>query len=154
MNSTIENIKATINGTKAKTIVWAIITTAVLCLVVWGVLKLTGITDKLKEKKNENKLNETINKDIDMNNVTLTTSEATGLCSKLYTAMKGWGTDEEAIYEVFSKVSSASDVLLLIKTFGIKDGKTLIEWITSELNSSERSKLNQILTTNNVNYTF
>ena len=68
--------------------------------------------------------------------------------------MKGWGTDEDAIYEVISHMQTRSDVLYLIKKFGVKDGLTLNGWFTAELNAKERTKVNTILTNNNVNYTF
>ncbi len=78
------------------------------------------------------------------------------LISKLKAAFGrwGWGTDEEAIYEVFETVNSRSDILSLIKEFGVVDGHTLTEWLNNELNASERQHLQEIIAAKGINYQF
>ena len=51
-------------------------------------------------------------------------------------------------------MQSRSDVLQLIKVFGVKDGETLTEWINYDLSASEIDKNNTILATNDINYSF
>lgn len=83
------------------------------------------------------------------------------LADKIYAAvMYTWGTDEQAIYDVFNKMNSNLDVALLIKAFG----KRRVEFSTQELelgahlsndlDSSEISKLNSILSSKGINYQF
>jgi hypothetical protein len=83
------------------------------------------------------------------------------LADKIYSAvMYTWGTDEQAIYDVFNKMNSNLDVALLIKAFG----KRRVEFSTQELelgahlsndlDSSEINKLNSILSSKGINYQF
>lgn len=139
---------------KYKFIGITVVAVIVLAMVVWGVLKLTGVTSKIDKELAKRKLNETLDAEIESGRVTITPSLANDYADKLYAAMKGLGTDEDAVYEVFSHLQSRSDVLYLIRTFSVRNGRTLVEWITSELNSTERTRLNVILSGNNVNYSF
>ena len=102
----------------------------------------------------QKKLDELLDNEITAEAVTLKEATAKALADKLYEAMDGWGTDEAAIYEVMNEMNTRSDVVLLIKTFGVRDGKNLVQWITSELNAKDRAQVNNILATNNVNYKF
>jgi hypothetical protein len=83
------------------------------------------------------------------------------LADKIYTAvMYTWGTDEQAIYDVFNLMKTNLDVALLIKAFG----KRRVEFSTQELelgahlsndlDSSEINKLNSILSSKNISYRF
>ena len=78
--------------------------------------------------------------------------------NQLYNAFNqhifGWGTDEDAIYNVFSQMNNTSDVYKLIQVFGTKDGKTLDVWIRSELSRNELRKLNSILSNKGIAYQF
>lgn len=78
--------------------------------------------------------------------------------NQLYNAFRphmfGWGTDEDAVYNVFNNMTNTADVLKLVQTFGVKDGKTLQAWIRSELSSSELRKLNGILSAKGIQYSF
>ncbi|MDR1552543.1 MAG: annexin [Prevotellaceae bacterium] len=71
---------------------------------------------------------------------------------RLYAAMKGFGTNEEAVYNVFRQMKSRVDVLKLIDAYGVKDGEDLLQWLNGDFWSF--SKLNQILRDNNIDYTF
>lgn len=73
-----------------------------------------------------------------------TNAQFLGFADKLYAAMKGVGTDNDAIYFVFKQLKNDTDIYKLIEAFGIRDGETLNQWLTSELSSNERFNLNQI----------
>ena len=83
------------------------------------------------------------------------------LADKIYTAvMYTWGTDEQAIYDVFNLMKNNIDVANLIKAFG----KRRVEFSTQELelgahlsndlDSSEINKVNSILASINITYRF
>lgn len=127
---------------------------AVLAAGTWAVLKFTSLGKKMDERIAEEKLGKTLDTEIAKETVTLTPAEAELLAQRLYTAMKGWGTDEDAIYSVFLNLKTKGDVLYLIQVFGVKDHETLVQWITSELNSKERAKLNSILAYKNIDFSF
>jgi hypothetical protein len=74
------------------------------------------------------------------------------MAEQLYAAMKGWGTNEESIYNVFRQMKSRVDVLKLIDAYGVKDGEDLVTWLNGDLWSF--TKINQILRDNGVDYTF
>lgn len=127
---------------------------AVLAIGTWAVLKFTSLGKKMDERIAEEKLGKTLDSEIAKEAVTLTPADAELYAQRLYTAMKGMGTDEDAIYSVFLNLKTKGDVLYLIQVFGVKDHETLVQWITSELNSKERTKLNSILANKNIDYTF
>ena len=127
---------------------------AILAIGTWAVLKFTSLGKKMDERIVEEKLGKTLDTEIARETVTLTPADAELHAQRLYTAMKGMGTDEDAIYSVFLNLKTKGDVLYLIQVFGVKDHETLVQWITSELNSKERAKLNSILANRNIDYTF
>lgn len=127
---------------------------AVLAIGTWAVLKFTSLGKKMDERIVEEKLGKALDSEIAKEAVTLTPADAELYAQRLYTAMKGMGTDEDAIYSVFLNLKTKGDVLYLIQVFGVKDHETLVQWITSELNSKERAKLNSILANKNIDYTF
>ena len=149
MNPKLTNILTTYKSTL---IIIAII--IVLALAAWGIVKFTGLGEKINDIIASKKLDETLDAEISTERVTYSEADADNYVRKLYQAMKGIGTDEDAIYEVMSHMQTRSDVLYLIKKFSVKDGLTLNEWITAELSAKERTHVNMILSTNNVNYTF
>lgn len=77
----------------------------------------------------------------------------------LYTAMFGIN-DEDAIYAVFSKLRTKSDLLQLISAFGSRriqftvGSNTLTEWIYNRLDKSEQAKINEILARNDIQFEF
>lgn len=131
----------------------AIIVGCVLALIVviWAIVAIKG---KIGDAVTNSKLIDEVNKEIDTNKITLTQSQINTLVSKIYTAMTGAGTDEEAIYDAFSTLSSYSDLQQLNKTFGVKEHMTLREWLTDDLSTSEINHINEILASKNINYVF
>lgn len=86
---------------------------------------------------------------------------------KLEQAMSGQGTDEEQIADVFHFMQNKTDVLKLIKAFGVRDytdDKLLMwnvkqfnlnEWLAAELDSEEIAEyVNNKLKSKQINYTF
>lgn len=87
---------------------------------------------------------------------------------ELESAMENAGTDEETIYRVFRKIKNNKDYLYLQKAFGKRTysgelfgGLTslvdptedsLEQWLQNELSAEEITKVNKILSNNNVNY--
>ena len=136
--------------TKNIVIICAVV--ALIGLITFVVLKLTGVINKAEQEKAEKEATEQFLKEVTITNLRISETTAKQLAEKLYTAMKGWGTDEKAIYEVFSQVSTRDDVLYIFAQFGLKDGRNLTQWLTSELNAKERTKVNTILMEKNINY--
>ncbi len=81
----------------------------------------------------------------------------------LKNAMGRLGTNEDAIYRVFSKMNNDLDVSELFKQFGTHlyaispvnfQYLDLNGWISEELDNKEIAKLNDILAKNNITYRF
>jgi len=103
-------------------------------------------------------------------------SQYTVFVDQLVQAMTGCGTDESAIYGVFGYVKNAADIRKLIIAFGVQYyqpcawtspisyaqwqlndhafGGSLATWLGYDLSSSEIGKINSILASNGVNYSF
>ena len=90
---------------------------------------------------------------IQKENLTITSSDAALFANTLYGAMLDIGTDEETIFSTMDKVKSKDDMLLVIKTFGMKQylwgaraaflgqDYNLIGWLRFELNDKEIAKI-------------
>jgi hypothetical protein len=83
------------------------------------------------------------------------------LADKIYTAvMYTWGTDEQAIYDVFNLMKNNIDVANLIKAFGKRrlefstQDLELGAHLSNDLDSSEIAKVNSILASKNITYRF
>ncbi len=122
----------------------AIIVIVVLCIY-WSKIKSWFI-----HKKENVELDSVINK----SNLTISDAVLRQYANQLYKAMKGPGTDEDVIYDVFGKMNTDDDVLELIMIFGTKKDDTLPQWIQSELTTKERERLNNILTNKFIAYQF
>ena len=55
---------------------------------------------------------------IEENNLSLSQSDINLIAQELYNAMKGVGTDEDAIVSVFNRISTKDDLLAVMKRFG------------------------------------
>jgi len=97
-------------------------------------------------------------KDISKTDLTYDLSQYTIFADRAYDAMYDFGTDEEALYVMFGKLRTNSDVLQLIKAFGVRGDfiykEGLTKWLSSELNNIEIEKVNDILKRNNITYQF
>ncbi len=141
-------------GGKSKVIKIAAISIGVIAaiaIVILIIVKYKGVlTDTIKNRK----LAESLDKEIDYDSLTLTQTQLNTYASSLYAAMDGVGTDENKIFNVFRAMGTRSDVLQLIKTFGVKDGEDLTEWLHKDLSAEDIEKINSILADNNINYHF
>jgi len=92
-----------------------------------------------------------------------TQSQYAAFADALFAAMDGFGTDEDAIYNIFYKMNNKIDVLKLIDAYGVRN-KAVLTWFSSstnlndslkdELSASELSKLNGILQSKGIDYSF
>ncbi len=90
---------------------------------------------------------------IESSGLSITTSDAALYASTLYTAMVDFGTEEEIIYSVIDKVKTRNDMLLVIRTFGVKkylwgsraafigQNINLVGWLRAELSSREIARI-------------
>lgn len=98
---------------------------------------------------------------------TISNAQAQTFTNSLVSAFEGCGTDEDAVYGIMSQMKNDADVYLLISTFGTRkyDGcnwsgdfgdteKTLSGAISSELDSFEKSKVNEALRNNGCTFQF
>jgi len=94
-------------------------------------------------------------------------SQYSQFAQKIENAGSDIGTDEDSIFAVFRKIKTNKDLLLLKKAFGtrpytgdilpyfiLRNNLDLQGWLTSELSSSEVTKINTILRNNGVTYSF
>lgn len=94
-------------------------------------------------------------------------TEAEALSANIVQASNDCGTDEDAIYAAFDALQSRADLLLLIKTYAVRvyhacfDGdffkdtpRNLAETLTSELSSSGIGRVNTILQSKGIDFTF
>ena len=86
--------------------------------------------------------------------LTFKESEYANFAETLYRAMKGFGTDEDAIFNVFYQMQNIADVLKLVTAYGSKNGEDLNAWLKGDLSTSEINKLNSILATKGIDYKF
>lgn len=77
-----------------------------------------------------------------------------------------YGTDEDAIYDVFNQMKNDLDVLLLVKAFGFREPRgeicipgtdcdySLGAWLQTELGKEDFDEINSILRSKNIQYQF
>ncbi|WP_430933241.1 hypothetical protein [Saccharicrinis sp. 156] len=90
---------------------------------------------------------------IQKTNLTISTSDAALFANTLYGAMLDFGTDEKTIFSIMDKINTKDDMLLVIKTFGMKmylwgtraaflgQDYNLIGWLRFELGDKEIAKI-------------
>ena len=109
-----------------------------------------GIRNFIRNRK----LNSDLQGSINYSNLSYTTDQYGVFAKKLYNAMDGVGTDEDAIWDTFKQMKNRDDLLFLIKTFGVRDGETLSEWLYDDLGNDDIEKLNTILSSLDIEYSF
>lgn len=94
----------------------------------------------------------------------ITKSQAEAYANVIHAAMDGYGTDEQAIYNVFWKLYNDADYLAVKNAYGIREVSsgtwnpeanfkgTLIGALTSELSAEEKKKINDILRKKKIKY--
>lgn len=104
--------------------------------------------------------NNSISGEISKSALSYDLSQYVSFADRLQAAMYGFTDDEDAVYDVFSKMQTKSDVLQLITTFGNRRpiwhfGTTgLPIWINTFFAGSEIQHINEILAKNNIDYQF
>ncbi len=136
---------------KYQAIAWAVVA---LCVVLLVYMLKRGVGDKVVDAVKNRQLAVSLDNEVTVTNVSRTEVQLKADADKLHKAMSGAGTDEDAIYAVFQNQQTRSDVLSLISAFGLRDGETLGEWLSSDLSASELRKVNQILEDKGINYQF
>lgn len=148
------NLLAAFQGEKKKMIIGIAVAILVLVIAIVIVFKYKDIKNLILDKAANQKLIDEANTTIKVEDISITQDQFHTYAQKLYKAMKGAGTDEKAIYEVFEAMNSRSDVQQLIKTFGVKDGENLAEWLYDDLSAGDIEHINAILATKSINYQF
>ena len=112
--------------------------------------------EKIYSRIRERIKNNDLNKRIDKSNLSYGESQYKVYAQKLFDAMNGWQTDEDAIYEVFKKMNNIDDILQLQIAFSdVEDeNETLSEWLHDDLSSSEMKQLNAIIAERSIEYSF
>jgi hypothetical protein len=96
---------------------------------------------------------------------TMSDTQFESMCQQLVNAASGWGTDEDAIYDVFEALQNKADLLKVIAIFGVREWEdigvpfqlkrgSLSTLINGELNGSERADVNDILSAKGINFKF
>lgn len=136
-----------------RAIALAILVVLAVVLLVFFWKKIKNAISGVQTQLDNNKL---IKEEIAVSGVSPSYSDAQFrvFAQDLYGAMKGWGTNEEKIYNVFRQMKSKVDVLKLIDAYGTRDGENLFEWLDGDLSSWNFRKINQILRDNNIDYEF
>lgn len=148
------SLLAAFQGGKKKMIIGIAVAILVLVIAIVIVFKYKDIKNLIMDKAANQKLVDEANTTIKVEDISITQDQFHTYAQKLYKAMKGAGTDEKAIYEVFEAMNSRSDVQQLIKTFGVKDGENLAEWLYDDLSAGDIEHINAILATKSINYQF
>lgn len=141
-----------------KKILFIVIIIVIIIVVVWIFWgKIKTLFSNLGNKVQQNaELNDYINQTGET--FTLSESEIRNLANKLeqafYGNVFGWGTDENAVYEVFNRINNGADLRKLISVYGTRHDMTLNQAIVDELGRSELNKVNTILSNKGIDYAF
>lgn len=125
-----------------------------LFLVILLIYMISKVKTKIEDAIVHDRLVDEANAEINKNQLTMTNSQFNTLATKLYSAMEGPGTDEDAVFNAFGELGTLSDLKQLLKTYDMKDRKTLREWLYDELSIDDIAHINEILAAKNINYVF
>lgn len=124
----------------------------------YAVLGVIGLVVVYKIVKGLKDTDDTLSLSLNLNNTTISNSEATNFAAQLLDAMNRYGTDEDLIEAVFDKLNNGDDFKYVAKKFGmvnylnggpgsppeglpdIIDGATprnLVYWLQAELSTSD-----------------
>jgi len=78
------------------------------------------------------------------------------MANKIYEAVSGLFTDEQAVYSEVTRLRSKDDVLQLIKAFGERGiwpfKGTFTQWLYQSMSGGEIEQINSILARNSIDY--
>lgn len=138
----------------SKVITWAIIL-LIVTIIIW--LVYLKIKKEIEASRNRQLVKES-DSAIISNALTYTQADYKAMADKLFIAMDGAGTDEDAIKEVIAKLRTKSDFYALVKAFGVRKSTSwwsnfsgnLIQWLANELGGNDRKEVNDMLAKFNV----
>ena len=135
------------NGSLLRTvIIVSIILTVVILLYFFVKSKIKkSAVDKIQQAKVEEFETEVIT-----DKLSFPLSEYNNMAQKIEDSKGFFNDDEEAVYEVFQRLKTNSDVLKLQEVFGIRDDKDLFGYLRNFLNNDELQKINDILAQRNI----
>lgn len=141
-----KKVSVNVNATP---LIFAGIVVAVALVIVIVVMIVKAI-----KRREDNEYFRDNEKAIQRSELSYSDSDYVNLANKLYVAMKGVGTDEDAIFSVFLLMNTESDVRKLVNAFGTKKKETLSEWLLGDLSTNDINKINSILAEKGINYNF
>lgn len=145
---------ALLSGENGKLIRRVVIGIIILIFVVIMYFVIKGSIDKAKKNKRNSQAISQIESEIKPEKLTFSDSEYENMAKTIDNAIGFWTDDEEAIYQVFMKLRTNSDLLKLQTVFGTRSsGHELFEAIHRNLSNSEIQKINSILAERNISIT-
>lgn len=75
----------------------------------------------------------------------LSVIEANTYAERLHKAIKGFGTDEESVYSIFSTLPNKNSISQISEAYYLKYNKDLLSDINNDLNTKEKAKLQSII---------
>lgn len=136
---------------------WILIALAVLVVLV-VVYFFWSKTDKAEKIKESNAAIDRANKEIDVNQLTITDEQADALADKFYNALIGPGTDIDAVWDAIGYCKTRSDIIKVAATYKLRHGDSwfssgsLWQDLTDDLSSDEIKEFNKILEYKNVEF--
>lgn len=114
--------------------------------------------NKWQARAASKQLTKDIDKEIIQNNASFAESDYQSMADQMFIAMNGAGTNSDDIYKIVSLLKTRTDWLKLVQSFGVKESSSwyssfsgnLVEWLSDELDSSEKAKINYSLQRFNV----
>lgn len=107
---------------------------------------------KWGKKSTQNTYIKNIEDNINRNNLSYSPETYDGLADRIEEAIKGAGTDEEAVFSVINQMKTKDDWLKLLLSFGVRDygtfGKNLkglVTWLQGDLDQDEFIKIQEKL---------
>jgi hypothetical protein len=137
-------------GGSVKEQIFSLVLILLLCVVAYFGIKKLVMFFKSMQFAEKNELNDLL---VSGQKLSYPESQYKVFADKLYVAMKGLGTDRDAVYNVFNAMVNKADLMKLITSFGVRDGETLAEWMNGETFLSI-DNINKILSNKGIDYTF
>jgi hypothetical protein len=106
------------------------------------------------------KYQKNINNEIQPDKLSYPLNQYAVFADKMAEILYPLNTDEDALYSIIKKMNTLSDVLQLNKAYGVRplalkwDDFSLVKAFMQRLTAAEIEKVNSILKTNNVNFSF
>jgi hypothetical protein len=134
--------------------------------IIYGLYKLFTLPGKIEEGKEARQEDREWNRELErcVGRGLLSKAQIDAYANKIFTALDGYGTDEDAIFETFRRIKSDCDYIALNASYGVREissgtwnpeknfNGNLTASLLSELDTNERKKVNDILKANKVTY--